>query len=450
MTVGIVGGGITGIGLGYFLATRGITVEIFEASPVLGGLAGPIVLEDGTTVDRFYHAILSSDDHMHALCAELNLAAQLRFKQTRNAFLVDGRICSMNSAAEFLRFSPLTLPERVRLALTILRAQLVRDWRRLEQVSVHAWLRRWSGDGVFEKLWRPMLDAKFDGVHREIPATWIWSRLVRMKSTRSGASQRESAGYLIGGYASLVRAMAARIRQVGGRIHLECPVQEIVIRRNRAVGIRTAEGRWHEGPIVCTMQAPILGRLIPDGPPEYRRALTAVPYLGVVCPLVVLDRPLSGHWVLNIADSRVPFTGIIETTAYIDPQHVGGHHLVYLPKYAAPGSPWQQMPDDEVRARAIHALEQVDPRFDARSVRYVLVHRERYVEPLHRMGGADPIPSMTTPIPGLYLVTTAQIYPQLTNGESVTRHARQAAEVIAADAIGGDAAAPQTPLAVAG
>ncbi|MFN8425688.1 MAG: FAD-dependent oxidoreductase [Anaerolineales bacterium] len=63
-SIGIIGGGIMGISLGYFLSKQGMDVTIYEASPVLGGLAGPITLEDGTEVDRFYHAILSSDHHL--------------------------------------------------------------------------------------------------------------------------------------------------------------------------------------------------------------------------------------------------------------------------------------------------------------------------------------------------------------------------------------------------
>jgi hypothetical protein len=42
------------------------------------------------------------------------------------------------------------------------------------------------------------------------------------------------------------------------------------------------------------------------------------------------------------------------------------------------------------------------------------------------------IPTMETPVKNLYLVNAAQIYPALTNGESVTQHARQAAEQILA------------------
>jgi protoporphyrinogen oxidase len=276
----------------------------------------------------------------------------------------------------------------------------------------------------------------------------MWSRLVRMKSTRSGANQRESAGHLIGGYATLLQAMADRIQAAGGRIHLSCPVQEIVIRADRAVGVRTARGTVDADRIVSTMQAPVSRRLIPDAPREYQQALDAVPYLGVVCPLVVMDRPLSPYWVINIADRHVPFTGVIETTSYIDPQYVGGHHLVYLPKYTAPGSSWPQMPDAAIRQHALETLKRIAPDFDERTVRQVLVHRERYVEPLHRMGGIDPIPAVQTPIENLFLATTAQIYPALTNGESVVRHARSVAALILRTACGRGEAAEQEPSPV--
>lgn len=435
MKVGIIGGGIMGISLGYFLSQQGVQVEIFEASPVLGGLAGPIILDDGSQVDRFYHAILSSDGHLRRLCSELGIADQLRFRGTKMGFYYEGAIHSMNSVFEFLRFPPLGWIDRFRLGLTVLNAQRVSDWRQLESVSVQDWLVKWSGQRTYDNIWRPMLKAKFDGNYASAPATYIWSRLVRMKSTRSGANQKEEAGHLIGGYPTLLRAMAERIEAAGGKIHLRCPVQEIVIEDGQTLqGVRI-DGQIHSyDAVVSTLQVPIFRRLISRAAPEYHDYLGKTSYLGIVAPLLVLDRPLTGYWTLNITDDRIPFTGVIETTAYIDPQYVGGHHLVYLPKYTAPGSAWQKLPDDEIRRIWLENLEAMFPGFDRKSVQQFLVHREAYVEPLHELNSTHLIPSIETPIANLYLATTAQIYPALTNGESVTQHARQAAETILAGA----------------
>ncbi len=430
LNIGIIGGGIMGISLGYFLTQQGAKVEIFEASPTLGGLAGPLILEDGTAVDRFYHAILSSDAHLRQLCQELGIFDRMRFHETKMGFYHDGEIYSMNNIVEFLRFPPLGWIDRFRLGLTVLAAQFIRDWHRLEGVSVEKWLLQLSGKGTYKNIWRPMLNAKFDGGFDNTPATYIWSRLVRMKSTRDGAAQKEEAGHLIGGYITLIKAMAQQIEAAGGKIYLQTPVNEILIQEKQARGIRLGDEIRQFDAVVATLQAPIFRRLIPDADQEYLDFLGKTEYLGVIAPLLVLDRSLSGYWTLNITDERFPFTGVIETTTYIDPQYVGGHHLVYLPKYTAPGSEWQKKSDDEIREIWLKNLEAMFPKFDRSWIRYFLVHRERYVEPLHGLNQTHLIPEITTPVKNLFLATTAQIYPSLTNGESVSRHARNAAEII--------------------
>ena len=433
MKVGILGGGIMGISLGYFLSKRGIQVEVFEASPIVGGLAGPLTLDDGTKVDRFYHAILSSDSHMRALCEELGIDDQFRFKETKMGFFYKGEIHSMNNMIEFFRFPPLGWIDRFRLGITVLYAQFIRNWHRLESISVEKWLIWLGGKRTYQNIWLPMLKAKFDGNFDDTPATYIWSRLVRIKSTRKGANQKEEAGHLTGGYVSLINAMAERIKELGGKIHLQTPVSKIVIEDNKAMGIIVDDKLIEFDKLVSTLQPPIFQRLIPDASSEYRNFIGKTEYLGVICPLMVLDRPLSGYWTLNITDDSIPFTGVIETTSYIDPQYVGGHHLVYLPKYTAPDSALQKMGDEEIKELWLSYLESMFPKFERHWIRYFQMNRARYVEPLHPVNGTHLIPPIHTPIANLYLSTNAQIYPELTNGESITRKAREVSELIASD-----------------
>ena len=429
--IGIIGGGIMGISLGYYLAKQGVAVTIYEASPVLGGLAGPLVLEDGTEVDRFYHAILSSDRHLRELCEELGIVDQFRFKETKTSFYYKNALHPMNNMIDFLKFPPLGWIDRFRLGLTVLAAQFTKDWRNLESVSVQDWLLKWGGKVTFQNIWRPMLKAKFDAGFDNVPATWIWSRLVRMKSTREGANQKEMAGHLIGGYITLIKALTEKIRAYGGEVLLKTPVKEIVIENGKAVGIRMVNDEVVKyDKVICTMQTPVFQRLIPAADQKYHEFLAKSDYLGIIAPLLVLTKPLTGNWTVNITDDRFPFTGVIETTAYIDPKYVGGYHLVYLPKYTAPGSEWQKKTDDEIRQIWLENLKTMFPDFDPSSIKYFLIHRERYVEPLHGLNETDLVPEVKTPIGNLFLATTSQIYPALTNGESVSRHARDAAEIV--------------------
>ncbi len=433
MRVGIVGGGIMGISLGYFLSLRGVHVDVFEASNTIGGLAGSAVLEDGTAIDRFYHAIMSSDNHLIALCAELGVDDRLRFRETRMGFYYHGKIISMSNLVEFLRFPALNWMDRFRLGLTVLYAQFVRDWRGLEGISLEEWLVGLSGRRTYQEIWRPMLKAKFDDAFDETPATFIWSRLVRTRSARAGFGQKERAGHLIGGYATLLNAMEEQIVARGGSIRVNRPVHEIVIENGRAQGLRFENQILPYDAVVSTLQVPVFRRLIPAADTGYLAQLDKAAYFGIVTAVLVLDRPLTGFWTLNIADDRIPFTGVIETTAYIDPKYVGGHHLVYLPKYTAPGSELQKLADVEIQSLWLKHFQAMFPGFDRDCIRYFLVYRERHVEQVHKLNSVHDIPAIKTPIHDLYLATTAQIYPGLSSGETVTRHARLAADLLLGD-----------------
>ena len=63
--------------------------------------------------------------------------------------------------------------------------------------------------------------------------------------------------------------------------------------------------------------------------------LRDITYQGIVCPSLLLRKPLSPYYVTNITDRWVPFTGVIEMTALVDRERFGGLSLVYLPCYLA-------------------------------------------------------------------------------------------------------------------
>ncbi len=444
-TIDIIGGGILGLTMGYSLLKRGIKVRIWERSSDLGGLMGRTTFPQlgGIEADRYYHAILSSDSALQQLIDELHLRPALHNVTTKMGFYHAGKMYPMSSPVDFMRFPPLSLLDRVRLALTILRARRIRDWRALEQQPVVEWLRQLGGEGPVKHIWKPLLRAKFDGSYDQVPATYIWSRLVRMTDTRDAKSAKETMCYLEGGYAMLIEALARAVEAQGGTIHRNTAVQQVIVEDGRVTGLQLADGVIPSEGAVLTLQTPIARRLLPPNVPEVIAQWSGLDeYLGIVCMLLVLKRPLTPYYTLNITDERIPFTGIIETTNLIDPNYSGGYHLVYLPKYVAPGTPYATMDDATLRADFLTHLRRMFPDLRDDEIVASTIGRERYVEPLHPIGQTDAIPPIVSDVVGLYLVNSAQIYPQLTNGEAAIRHARQAAEqIIFAQQFTGSAAA---------
>jgi protoporphyrinogen oxidase len=97
--VGIVGGGILGTVLGLRLQQAGAQVTVLERAPSLGGLAGSMDF-GGHTVDRFYHVVVPSDEHMIALAEEVGLGDQLRFRPVGAGFLIDGNLHDLNGVGD--------------------------------------------------------------------------------------------------------------------------------------------------------------------------------------------------------------------------------------------------------------------------------------------------------------------------------------------------------------
>jgi len=432
--IAVIGGGIMGVTLAYRLSKNpDMHITIYERGDNLGGLAGYMPY-DGLRIDRFYHTILSSDMTMQNLMKEAEVDDRLHFTETRQGFYDGGKMYPFNTPMEFMTYPPLNLFQRVRLALQIVVAQFESDWRKMDEIPVEKWLVRISGRGAYEKVWKPLLRAKFDTTFEHVPATYIWSRLKRMMSTREGVTSKEMMCYLENGYYTLIEGLANKAEAQGVTINLNTAIEEIVIEDGRATGVRTPSGVTPYDAIISTLQSPILGKLVPGAPPAFQDQLNNQDYLGVLCPLVIMKKSLIPYYVLNITDDRVPFTAVVETTNLIDPKYVNGHHLVYLPKYLDPTNEMARWPDEQVKREWLKYLKIMFPDFDESLITDFIVQRARYVEPIRPMRTSDQIPDIRTPVENLYMGNTVMIYPDLGNGEAVTRYAHKIIEQIQADA----------------
>ncbi len=340
-SVGIVGGGILGLTAAYRLLQQGVHVALYERAPDLGGLVGSFDL-DGRPVDRFYHVVLPNDDRVRALAADVGFSEDdWRFRGTEVGFFDTGRLFSMSSIGEFLRFPILAPHDRLRLGAFVARCQLGSDHSRLDEIPLEGWLRRLCGKRAVENLWKPLLDSKFDGRFGDLPATYIWARTRRMSRTRD-ASGKELMGWLEGGYQALVDRLEDRIRRLGGEVYAGTAVEGIAEAHGRTVGV-VVDGRIRPfGTVLCTLAPPqarrlLNGRLAELAPPDHCR------YLGVICLVLRLRRSLSPYYHLNITDRRVPLTTVVETTHVVDPEYVGGH-LIYAAKYVDPLHPDHDRP----------------------------------------------------------------------------------------------------------
>lgn len=134
-----------------------------------------------------------------------------------------------------------------------------------------------------------------------------------------------------------------------------------------------------------------------------------IKYLGVICPSVLLKKPISPFYVTNITDNWPPFTGVIEMTALIDKKEVNGKHLIYLPKYVNSDDPLFDKDDSAVRKLFLDALFKMYPEISDDDLIFWGVSKARVVFALPTINYSKQIPGITTSIKNYYIVNSAQI-----------------------------------------
>ncbi|MFN0017515.1 MAG: NAD(P)/FAD-dependent oxidoreductase [Pirellulaceae bacterium] len=432
----IVGGGMLGLALAWRLSGHGYRVTVLEASDHLGGLADAWQLGD-VTWDRHYHVTLLSDSYIRAILKELDLDQEMQWVQTRTGFYVDGKHYSMSSSLEFLKFPPLGLIDKFRLGWTIFKASRIKDWKALEQIPVADWLSRLSGRRTFEKIWLPLLKAKLGEAYKETSAAFIWATIARMYAARRTGLKKEMFGYLPGGYARLLQRFEERLIERGVTICTNSVVERVTRLNEGKLQVALQDGSHDEfDRVVITAPANIAARIAPQLELEEKTRLNGVKYLGIVCASLLTKKPLGSYYVTNITDDWVPYTGVIEMTALVDPQQFGGRSLIYLPKYAAADDAVFSKSDDEIEQSCLAALARMYPHFRPDDVEAFRVSRVRQVFALSTLGYSTRVPPVETSIPGLSIVTSAQIVNGTLNVNESVRLAEDSLPLVTAPLVG--------------
>ncbi len=458
--IAIVGSGFLGMTLAMRYADAGAHVTLFESAPEIGGLAS--VWEIGDIVwDKHYHVILASDRHTRNLIEEIGLGDELRWIETKTGFYTDGKLLSMSNTKEFLTFPAIGLIDRLRLGATIFYASKVKNWRRLERLSVEKWLTRWSGRKTFEKIWKPLLKAKLGDAYKETAASFIWASIQRMYSARNSGMKREMFGYVRGGYARVLERFGEVLLDKGVEIRLNSRVESIerlasgkvristkAARRNGDVkpnivrqptkyanfqaaaavapgfsGAFIAEPQMNIGAVVrfpddrsvteydrviMTCPSNTAEKVLEGLDPVERRKLRSIRYQGIVCASVMLKRSLSDYYVTNITDDT-PFTGIIEMSAIVDKEEFNRNALVYLPRYIAPDHELFDRTDDEIEEYFLDALGQMYPHFDRSDVVAFKISRVRQVFPIPVVDYSTRLAEMKSSVDGVHIVNSSHI-----------------------------------------
>jgi protoporphyrinogen oxidase len=459
--VAVVGAGVAGLTAALRLGQQGHEVTVFERWPGLGGMAATLDVGGGHLLERYYHHWFTSDRHIVELCEELGVGP-IEWRPSSMAFFVDGRSRSFTTPLDLLRFTPLSLVDRVRMGVAVLRLQRAgRPTAEFEGETAAAWIRREMGEGPWQKVWGPLLRGKFGSRAEDISMAWLHGKLTLRRKLEGKEARKELLGYPAPSFEPIWTAMVQRIEAAGGRVLVDRPVARLA-RAGDGFAVTAAaagafraghdprafepDGDEHVDAVLATVPNDIFAGLLDDGLAAeigegYLRRLEGIEYHQALCLLLEVDRQVSPFYWTNIADPTIPFVGLIEHTNFLEPERYDGRRFLYVANYLEPGDPLLSLDADALLDVYLPHLRRINPALERSWIR----DRWRFVEPAAQpivtVGYQDRIPPLDTGVPGLVLANTTQIYPEDRGTNYSVRLGEDAVRALLAQALPAAAAA---------
>ena len=455
MNIAIIGAGATGLAAAHDLLKAGHAVTLFEASEKPGGLAAGFKAPGWDwSLEKFYHHWFASDYDLLRLAEEIGARDRVIYNRPATVVYYEGKFYQLDGALSTvfrgatwldklplsgsiargllaLRYPGFNLIDVMRYGLAGMYLVLSSNWRRLEQVTAHAWLSRWMGKRVYGLLFQPLLQGKFAQYAEQVNMAWMWARI---------KARTPMLGTFVGGFQAFFDELAAHVEKRGAKILYRTRVEAITTddgRRTTDSERRTTDdgrplpegGPWtvaisnpkstiHDPQsfdrVLVTTSPRLMTKLAPQLPPDYLGALGELKSLGAVVLIAALDRQLSreGYYWHNLPkNAGFPFLALCEHTNFVSAEHFGGQHLVYCGDYLPVDHPYFAMSDDELRAAFFPALKRINPDFDPAWVQQTWVFKEPYAQPVPFVNHSRNIPATQTPLPGLYFASMSQVYP---------------------------------------
>lgn len=439
MKVAIIGGGVTGIAEALYLAEKGHQVTLYEKQDLLGGLAAWFNIA-GRDVECYYHFIMTCDRHYIDLLEHLGVAHRLNWVETTTTFYHGGAVYPFSEPIDLLKFKPLSLFDRFRLAAGLAyMTKFTREWGPFEDRLACEWLPRWTGRRAWDVIWKPMLDMKFGADTDKMGMAWLWARSNMVSQYRDKGETKERRAWLKGSSRTFVEAAERRMAELGVMVKKGVDVDRIEVRDGRAAGI-VLDGEFEPfDRTVFSASSVALAKMLPPETVQdpYFKKIYEQRYYGVTCLVAALDRPLNEYFWTYVSDREIPFVGVVNYSKFTAWEGQDGHNVIYVPWYSETDQPPYSTANETIINTTFEGLRRMTAgsgrsgRFDRAWVKEVVVGRDPYAAVMCTGKYSERLVGLQTPIRDLIFANLSQIYPQdrgISVGIKLARYAVKAVE----------------------
>lgn len=374
MRTGILGGGLCGLSLAYFLGPEEKT--ILEAEGRLGGLLQSHTKE-GVAYDIGPHILFSKDHETLGNILEL-LGENAKKHRRSNKIFYKGRFVKYPFENDLH-----SLPEKDREYC--LGTYLNNPYENIDAKNMHDFFLKAFGEGITcaylqpynRKIW------KFDPASMDTQMVWRIPKPPKEDVIRSARGE-STEGYLHqlyfyyparGGIQALAEAIEKRIGSTG--IETGCSVKKI---RKKGGGweVETTRGSYFFDRLVSTIPLQELVDALEDVPPEVKKAAMGLKHNSIAIVIVNVDREALGdNFAVMIPDEDVIFHRISKLDFLGEGYSKPGTSTLMAEVTYREGDEYHRLSDNELAGRVVSDLGKIGF-IEGKKVNFCDVKRVKY------------------------------------------------------------------------
>ncbi len=407
--VAVVGAGFSGLAAAWRLRQLGHQVVVFEKESYPGGLAAGFKADGWDwTLEHHYHHVFLSDRAIKNFAKELELERELFFRRPKTSVYYQNQVFQLDSPTSLLKAPVLDGVTKLKVAATLAGLKLTPEfgWRYLERLTAKEFLLKTMGAKAWQVLWQPLFEDKFGEYATQINAAWFWARI---------KARTPSLGYFKGGFLNFAFLVMRRLKKEGVRFYLDTSIKSL-IRQNQQWLVKTAkskrDGLMKFDIVLLTLPADQVARLVKTPKTKKLPWQKKLDYLSAVTLVIESDKPFfkdRTYW-LNVNDLKFPFLAVVEHTHFISKKYYGNKHIIYVGKYLRSSDQLYKLSAKKLLAWYQPWLKKLSPGFD-RSIRSIWRFQAPFAQPVVGTHHSRLLPSIKTPLPGLYWASMQHVYP---------------------------------------